>query len=149
MKNIHDDIAGSRDRLHETRDLAHNRPLWRLMSARRYALVVVHASVGLDCMGLFMPPASISICIPPGGTSSSNCETTPSYAIRPKRGRATRGTAAVGPIPRHVINQTSERAFDWSGRRRAMNAERERESEAFGRSVWCETGVVAAAARPR
>ena len=90
-------------------DLAQNRPLWRLISAQRYALVVVHATVGLDWIGLFMPSASISICLTPGGTSSSNCETTPSYAIRPKRGRATRGTAAVGPIPRHVINQTSER----------------------------------------
>jgi len=32
----------------EARDLVQNEPLWRLMSAQRYALVAVLAPIGLD-----------------------------------------------------------------------------------------------------
>jgi len=48
MKNIHDDPSSLDLGIHEARDLAQNRPLWRLMSAQRYALVAVHAAIGLD-----------------------------------------------------------------------------------------------------
>jgi len=43
MKNIHDDLPSLDLGIHEARDLAQNRPHCRLMSAQRYALVVVHA----------------------------------------------------------------------------------------------------------
>ena len=41
MKNIHDDLSSLDLGIHEARDMAQNRPLWRLMSfAQRQALVV-------------------------------------------------------------------------------------------------------------
>jgi len=55
MKNIHDDLSSLDLGIYEARDLAQNRPLWRLIFlhsayAQRYALVVVHATIGLDCI---------------------------------------------------------------------------------------------------
>ena len=45
-ENIHDDLSSLDLGIHEARDLAHNRPFWELMSAQRYALIVVHATIG-------------------------------------------------------------------------------------------------------
>jgi len=48
MKNIHDDLSSLDLEIHEARDLAQNRPFWRLMLLRRAnPLVVVHATIGL------------------------------------------------------------------------------------------------------
>jgi len=49
MKNIYDDLSSMDLATYEARDLAQNRPLCRLMSLHR-ALVVLHATVGLDCV---------------------------------------------------------------------------------------------------
>jgi len=50
MKNVHDDLSSLDLGIHEARDLAQNRPLCRLMSlhSAMHALVVVHATTGLD-----------------------------------------------------------------------------------------------------
>jgi len=50
MKNIHDDLSSLDLGIYEDRELAQNRPLWRLISlhAQCYALVVVHATIGLE-----------------------------------------------------------------------------------------------------
>jgi len=50
MKNIHDDLSSLDLGIYEARDLAQNRPLWRLMFLHsNFTLVVVHATNGLDC----------------------------------------------------------------------------------------------------
>jgi len=49
MKNIHDDLSLLDLGIREARDLVQNWPLWRLMSLHSAtALVVVHATIGLD-----------------------------------------------------------------------------------------------------
>ena len=45
--NIRDDLSSLDLGIHEARDLVQHRPLWRLMSAQCYALVVVCATNGL------------------------------------------------------------------------------------------------------
>ena len=45
MKNIHDDLSSLDLGIHEARDLAQNRPLWRL--------VVLHAATGLETFSSF------------------------------------------------------------------------------------------------
>jgi len=47
MKNIHDDLSSLDLGIHEARDPVQNRPLCRLMFAQCYALVAVHATIGL------------------------------------------------------------------------------------------------------
>ena len=54
MKNIHDDLFSLYLRIYEARDLAQNRPLLRLMSLHSYALVVVHAVIGVDWILLLL-----------------------------------------------------------------------------------------------
>ena len=46
--NSHDDLSLLDLGIYEARDRMQNWPFWRLMSAQRYALIVVHATVGLD-----------------------------------------------------------------------------------------------------
>ena len=45
--NIRDDLSSLDLGIHEARDLVQHRPLWRLMSAQCYSLVVVRATIGL------------------------------------------------------------------------------------------------------
>jgi len=47
MNNIHDDLSLLDLGIYEARDLAQNQPLETDVFAQRYALVVVHATVGL------------------------------------------------------------------------------------------------------
>ena len=48
MNNIHDDLSSLDLGIYEARDLAQNQPLETDIFAQRYALVVVHAAIGLD-----------------------------------------------------------------------------------------------------
>ena len=47
MNNIHDDLSSLDLGIYEARDLAQNQPLETDVFAQRYALVVMHATVGL------------------------------------------------------------------------------------------------------
>jgi len=71
MKNIHDDLPSLDLGIYEARDLAQNRPLWRLMSAQCYVLVVVHATIGLISVHqyfcliiLFQQPKNLTYQLP-------------------------------------------------------------------------------------
>ena len=49
MDNVRDDLSSLDLGIHEARDLAQNRPLWKDTDvfAQRYAVVTVHATIGL------------------------------------------------------------------------------------------------------
>ena len=55
MSNVHDDRSSLDLGIHEARDLAQNRPLWETdVFAQCYALVAVHATIGLKALLLLL-----------------------------------------------------------------------------------------------
>jgi len=61
MNNIHDDRSSLDLGIHEARDLAQNRPLWETdVFAQCYALVAVHATIGLKALLLLLLSLLIS-----------------------------------------------------------------------------------------
>ena len=63
MKNIHDDLSPLDLEIHEARDLAQNRPLGRHVFAQRYALVLVHATVGRYASAVLDTAHCVFVCL--------------------------------------------------------------------------------------
>jgi len=62
MKTIQQELTSNNLSSNESTDVAQNRPLWRLMSAWHYALLVVHARKEEDSTGakaVFMETAGL------------------------------------------------------------------------------------------